>query len=645
MLPNQVELRAGALTLLYEQGDLRYIRSGNTEILRRIYVAIRDRNWGTIAPVFSNMIMEISNDAFLITFETINQQSEIDFAWNGTIRGEPDGTISFTMDGEARSTFWRNRIGFCVLHPASLSGSSCQIQHIDGQTEQADFPVDFAPSQPVTPFVEMNGISHLVRPGTWAEVEFGGDIFEMEDQRNWTDASFKTYSTPKRLAFPAQIQAGTKIFQSIQLRLRQLLGKHSMHPVENYSTPPDGLAVEVDRAASEMPLPQLGLGSASHGLPLSPSEIVRLRSMHLHHLRVDLRLAEADCANNLEAAVQQAAELDLKLEVALLISSQIKKELAKLRSILNLVHLPICSWLCYADKEWMDNSAHASDVLRIARAYLADYDPTITFCGGTNTDFIFLKKSLPPLNQIQKICFAINPQSHAFDNASLVETLEVQAAAVISARLMSRGLPVVVSPITFKPRFNPYATGATPDTYTNALPSQVDARQMSLFGAGWTLGSFKYLAESGADSITYFETSGWQGVMETDQGSARPEVFHSLTGCVFPLYHVLADIGEFNGGSIQPVRTTHPLLANGLLLRKGKRERMILASHSAQPQHVSLHNLFPTQTVRRLDETNMIQAMRSPLEYRQAAELLFEVNGPSLELEMLPYSVIKIDSK
>lgn len=39
--------------------------------------------------------------------------------------------------------------------------------------------------------------------------EFEGDVFEMEDQRNWTDASYKTYCTPwgcpSRLSSPAAI--------------------------------------------------------------------------------------------------------------------------------------------------------------------------------------------------------------------------------------------------------------------------------------------------------------------------------------------------------------------------------------------------------------------------------------------------------
>ena len=58
-LPEIIELRAGPLSLAYQDGDLRFIRLGDREILRRIYVAIRDRNWGTVLPQFSNLQMEI----------------------------------------------------------------------------------------------------------------------------------------------------------------------------------------------------------------------------------------------------------------------------------------------------------------------------------------------------------------------------------------------------------------------------------------------------------------------------------------------------------------------------------------------------------------------------------------------------------
>ena len=49
-LPEQRELRTGPLRMIFEQGDLRYVRLGDREILRRVYVAIRDRNWATVHP-------------------------------------------------------------------------------------------------------------------------------------------------------------------------------------------------------------------------------------------------------------------------------------------------------------------------------------------------------------------------------------------------------------------------------------------------------------------------------------------------------------------------------------------------------------------------------------------------------------------
>ena len=50
-LPERTPLRAGPLTLFYEAGDLRYVKPGDREILRRVYVAVRDRNWGTVSPI------------------------------------------------------------------------------------------------------------------------------------------------------------------------------------------------------------------------------------------------------------------------------------------------------------------------------------------------------------------------------------------------------------------------------------------------------------------------------------------------------------------------------------------------------------------------------------------------------------------
>ena len=93
------------------------------------------------------------------------------------------------------------------------------MEHVDGTTEEGSLPRFIEKAQPVLPFAEMQAMRHEVEPGVWAEVRFAGDIFEMEDQRNWTDASYKTFCTPLRLPFPVEIQAGTRVEQSITLKL------------------------------------------------------------------------------------------------------------------------------------------------------------------------------------------------------------------------------------------------------------------------------------------------------------------------------------------------------------------------------------------------------------------------------------------
>jgi hypothetical protein len=71
-----------------------------------------------------------------------------------------------------------------------------------------------------------------------------------------------------------------------------------------------------------------------------------------------------------------------------------------------------------------------------------------------------------------------------------------------------------------------------------------------LFAAAWTLGSLKYLAESGVASVTYFEMTGWRG--ETEAGSPLPELFASVPGNVFPLWPVFADLAECVQAKVVP---------------------------------------------------------------------------------------------
>ena len=641
-VPERIELHAGPLGMVYENGDLRYIKLGDREVIRRIYVAIRDRNWGTVQPVFSNVNLDIDTDSFKITYDVENKQAEIDFAWQAEIIGEANGTLHFRMDGIARSTFWRNRIGFCVLHPAFLAGQRCLLEYDDSSRHEAQLPMMISPDQPVKSFTNLKAMTHEVIPGVWAEVRYSGDIFEVEDQRNWTDASFKTFSTPLRLPYPVEIPQGTRVSQSVTLVLR---GEGSGSPVGkvsvNTSRP---LTFSIDSMATALPMPPIGLGMASHKQPLEQDELRRLSSLNLGHLRVDLYLNDPEFPATLMRAWTEAKNLGLPLETAVMISPAGDDELSQLHNALNKIQPRILRWLIYPDKEEFWGGSPTGEVLAKAHSHLGSYQKGIPFCSGTNADLIFMQRSMPPLDQIDAITFAIIAEMHASDEASVTETLDAQPMVVKTATELAQGKPIIVSPVTFKLRHNPYTTGPWPVIMPGELPPMVQPRQMSLFAAGWILGSIKSLAGSGAHSLTYFETSGWRGIMEQPGGSPLPEKFHSLPGSVFPMYHIFAYVGEFAGGHVIPTRSSDNLRVEGIALRKNGRMRVIVANMTTETQNVLIEGLSPDLIMFKLDETNVLEAMTTPEDFRESPGNKVKPKAGKLELELLPYGIVRLDS-
>jgi len=631
-LPEHKELRAGPLSLMFEDGDLRYVRFGNQEIIRRVYVAIRDHNWDTILPKLSNLQIDIADEKFKITYDVENKQDNIHFFWQGTIIGEEDGTITFSMDGEAISTFERNRIGFCLLHPMSCSNIPCRVEKIDGTIEKGIFPEFISPHQP---FMDMQAISHQVETDLWAEVRFSGDTFEMEDQRNWTDASYKTYCTPLAVPYPVEVKAGTKISQSIKLTFKSESNKTKpIEKIARLENKKDSHIIFTFDTEASHSIPRIGLGVASHGQPLSKKELERLKAINLSHLRVDINF-NLDYQQTLQRAINDAKLLNISLEIALHLDNSAEEQIKSWKRAVEKFEPPVTTYLIFHQEE----SPTSSKWIEIAHRYLSG----AKIGAGTNAYFTELNRNRPLAERLDLICYSINPQVHAFDNSSLTETLEAQAITVESAQQFSEGLLLAVTPITFLPRFNPNAAAPESAPEAGELPAQVDVRQMSLYGAGWTLGSLKYLSQSGVYSTTYYETSGWRGVMETEDGSQLPEQFQSIPGTVFPLYHVLADVGDFAGGEIMLSTSSNPLALEGIAIKKGGRRRIILANLSLSPLEVKVKDLAENVLVRHLNETNIQAAKKNPEGFRaELGQRLSTFNG-DLTLDLDSYAIARID--
>jgi hypothetical protein len=624
-LPKPIPLRAGPVTMIFEPhtGFLRQLRLGDHEIVRAIYAAVRNQHWGTVPPLVSNLQTQIRADSFCLTFDVECRQKDIDFFWQGNIAGESSGRICFSFDGTARSSFLRNRLGICALHPiAECSGKPCAIEHPDSSLEQGRFPDSIAPEQP---FKNIRAVSYEIA-GNRAEIRFTGEIFEMEDQRNWTDASFKTYCTPLDLPMPVRVEAGTRLQQTATLTFKEPV--RPVLPVLQGRPPQFSISTTPAR-----PLPPLGLCVAGHSDPLTPREVDRLKLLRLAHLRVELKLASAQFPAQLEQAWNQARQLNAGLHVALVLSDNAEAELARLLVELQRVKPKVLLWLVFHE---LEPATSEKWVLR-AQDELKGYAPNTLLAAGTREFFVEINRARPSPNSVAFPCYSINPQVHMFDNTTLVENLAAQVDTVQDCKRFS-ARPVVLSPISLRSPFNP-------STIDPDLPLDVDTRQMSLFCAGWTLGSVARLAATGhVHSLTYYETTGWRGVMETESGPPVPAKFSSQPGVVFPVYHVLADIGEFAGQQVYPTHSSHPLQTEGLTLfnHQGQR-RVLVANLTEETLPVKIKTGTCRARVRHLNETNVEEAMRSPDTFRAQAGEWVDSVASKLELVLLPFAVARVD--
>ena len=305
-----VPLRAGPLRLVFDRGELRWIRLGEREVLRGIYVAVREEGWATVPAELEDLEIEAEPESFRVRFRALHRRGGVRFDWEGRVEGGPDGRIAFRMSGAAGSTFRRNRIGLCVLHPAEeCAGRACIVETTDGDRLEQAFPALVSPHQP---FRNVRAILHEVTPGVEVEVRMEGETFETEDQRNWSDASFKTYGTPLHLPYPVEVAEGTRVAQSVSVSLfgvtaapvRQAAAAvPGALPKKRNSTEP--VVVRVGSGPG-VALPALGLGGA--GLVALPAGAVeRLRPLRLAHLRADLRLEAAGLGGGSRAGRRQRA--------------------------------------------------------------------------------------------------------------------------------------------------------------------------------------------------------------------------------------------------------------------------------------------------------------------------------------------------
>jgi D-apionolactonase len=625
-----VKLSCGSLFLEYIKGSLHNIRLGNTILINWLFPAVRDRNWRTVPMKITSEEISRDDRTLTIRYTAYYEQGEISFKAENIIEADKKGNLSFTFSGKALEDFKKNRIGLNVLLPVEpCAGRPCKVEQTDGNTSETHFPEFISPHQP---FMNMKAISWDPEKNVHCRIEFEGDTFEAEDHRNWTDHSYKIYSTPLDLPFPVDVKKDETALQTVKLRaqgnVKEKAQKESVHTFSiDYKAPPSSF-------------PKIGISKSSHYQTLGAADMALLKQIAFTHYRIDLKLFEDGWERVYHSAVQEARALDIPPELTLHFSDNWERECHEFIHFQRNTdrHEIKCINVFHGD-EVVTTKALLQRIVPL----LKEHFPHSKLGAGSDHFFTELNRNRIPTEGLDFITFSINPQVHAFNNIALVENLRGQAEVVKSARHYFKDIPVHVSPVTFRMRRNPNATSNEDEKPGTGIPNNADVRQMSLFGAGWSLGSMKYLAEEGAESITYFETAGLKGIIQGSESSPDMEQFPAQSNQVFPVYYIFREIlKEAGEWQFIPSHSSHPDLYDGLVLSKGEKQKLFLSSFTDQPLEVHIPDIQTgTYDSKNINALNYKQLCFFKEKWQH--KKLRVDSADKCYLELLPYETVIIE--
>ena len=594
-LPPVNRFKTGDLSLSYESGNLRNIFFGKTEVARMIYAAVRDHEWITVVPEIINERVLKDKSGIHISYQTRYRNKEIDFSASFSIAITPDNRIVAEMNGTAGSTFRKNRIGFCLLHPVTTcAGRHCLITSPDGSITSGEFPVLVAPHQP---FKNIAAMRWMPDNHTTIQVRFYGDVFETEDQRNWTDDSYKTYCTPLDKPLPAMVNAGSEIWQKIEL---SVMGIPPSAAWENNSV----LHITGEILGN---LPEIGIGCSSRAESMTEGEAQVLRNIHFSHLRGEVHLFFDRFDSQLTTIRHESDMLNLPVELCLFFGSSPQEEFQKLLKLLKRQPLNIRSITLFDEKVQSTPDVLIASMVPVIRKWFKGL-----VGAGTNCNFAQLNRKRPDTTLLDFICFSVQPQEHASDHKSMIENSAAQQYVAASAKTLAGHCRVHVSPVTLQRRFNANIINYEVNHPALGLPEAVDPRQMSLFGKVWTVCSLKYLIESGIDSLTYYETLGERGILMGQYDTRWPQLFHSAKNRLFPVFHVFRHLMQQTNCQVIRTISSRPDVLDGFAVITSIYGLVFMSNLTLHYQDVTLTGAGKHWTLLRIQTDNYTNLTRIP---------------------------------
>lgn len=350
------------------------------------------------------------------------------------------------------------------------------------------------------------------------------------------------------------MSAGTVVRQAVTMRLLHRPTSSVSRPSRRLPTP--AVVVDIDR---QTPRTRMGTCLAPGRERLTDAQISMLKALRLDVVRAVVELERPGWDQSLTDAVQTIDAVGARCQLEV-IAPDDPQVLADFVEVLETDRFQGAEVLLFpaAGFATSDELVH-SFTARLRRSHRCRIG------GGSRAFFAELNRAPAQWSRLDLIGFPIAAQVHAFDDVSVMETLDAYADIVAAAMRLAGGRPLVVGPVTLVPRFNPYAPIREP-LGPSMDESRVDVRQETAFAAAWTLGVLDRLTKSRPLTVLLHEATGPAGLLTDNAAAAlRP---------VARLLHLLAT----TSGQSQLLTTTPSGMASIAMKDDDGRVHVLIAN-------------------------------------------------------------------
>lgn len=481
------QIDVGAMAARIDESGLRSLYWHGTEVLRGLSAPVRDAEWGTMAELLLDEQLETTPDGLrhVRRFELLAAKGHGQMS---ILLGR-EGRVVFEWSFTADQRISVNRAGICLLHPlAGVVGQKMTVTRPDGSIYEARFPNRIAPAQPAR---DISGLSQQIA-GVTVDFKFHGETFEMEDQRNWSDASFKTYCRPLSAASPFEIGQGVTLRQRVEMRLTGLPEK---------TCPGEPAIVQAKMPEILLAIEPGWFGEVPEGCAL----LARFGAeawndadlQELGRAPWDAEFVIPD-GQDPEAWLRQWAERLAETETS-------PRHVIALPATYLKSHQPEGPW---------PEGATPDDCARAARKVF----PAARIGVGMLTNFTEFNRCPPQGDSGDYVTHGNSAIVHAADDRSVLQTLEALPAIFQSARALGGNRHYRLGLVSIGMRSNPYgASLGRNEAGVRCTMTDHDPRQATDFAATYAIAAAALAASAGVEAICLAAPSGpfsMQGPLE-----------------------------------------------------------------------------------------------------------------------------------